>query len=142
MWSSGRYWQHVVVVYAQQSQTLERPFETPGVEQTIILNAPLREFPGKRALMFIGEFEPGASTPIHRHSGTEFLFVLEGEGVVEQPGREAKKLLPGSVTLFESPAGKNTFIHQAKNVNSTKRLKTLVLIIHSEGDPPALPLES
>ena len=123
-------------LYAQQERTLE----TPGVEQTVILNAPLVEFPGKRVLVFIGDFEPGAATPIHRHPGTEFLFVLEGEGIVEQPGRDPQKLQPGHVLLFEPDAEESTFIHQAKNQSGTHRMKTLVLIIHDEDVPAAMPL--
>ena len=125
-------------LYAQQERTLE----TPGVEQSVILNAPLAEFPGKRVLVFIGDFEPGAATPIHRHPGTEFLFVIEGEGVIEQRGRDPLDLRAGVVVLSEPGAGDAAFIHQAKNLSDTNRLKTLVLIIHDEGTPPAEPLKN
>ena len=125
-------------LYAQQERTLE----TPGVEQTVILNAPLVEFPGKRVLVFIGDFEPGAATPIHRHPGTEFLFVLEGEGVIEQRGRDPLNLRAGVVVLSEPDADDTAFIHQAKNLSDTNRLKTLVLIIHDEGTSPAEPLKN
>ena len=125
-------------LYAQQERTLE----TPGVEQTVILNAPLVEFPGKRVLVFIGDFEPGAATPIHRHPGTEFLFVLEGEGVIEQRGRDPLSLRAGVVVLSEPDADDTAFIHQAKNLSDTNPLKTLVLIIHDEGSPPAQPLKN
>ena len=125
-------------LYAQQERTLE----TPGVEQTIILNAPLVEFPGKRVLVFIGDFEPGAATPIHRHPGTELLFVLEGEGVIEQRGRDPLSLQAGVIVLSEPDADDTAFIHQAKNLSDTNRLKTLVLIIHDEGTPPAEPLQN
>ncbi|MCZ6886899.1 MAG: cupin domain-containing protein [Gammaproteobacteria bacterium] len=125
-------------LYAQQERTLE----TPGVEQTVILNAPLVEFPGKRVLVFIGDFEPGAATPIHRHPGTEFLFVLEGEGVIEQRGRDPLNLRAGVMVLSEPDADDTAFIHQAKNLSDTNRLKTLVLIIHDEGIPPAEPLKN
>ena len=125
-------------LYAQQERTLE----TPGVEQTIILNAPLVEFPGKRILVFIGDFEPGAATPIHRHPGTELLFVLEGEGVIEQRGRDPLSLQAGVIVLSEPDTDDTAFIHQAKNLSDTNRLKTLVLIIHDEGTPPAEPLQN
>ncbi len=125
-------------LYAKQEQTLA----TPGIEQTVILNAPLIEFPGKRALMFVGDFEPGASTPIHRHPGTEILFVLEGEGVIEQRGRDPVNLRAGVVVLSEPDADDTAFVHQARNLSDTSRMKTLVLIIHDEGGPAAEPLRN
>src|SRR5687768_3403939 len=60
---------------------------TPGVTQTPVFQSKLSEFPGKTVTVFSAVFEPGASTPLHQHTGTEFLYVLEGSGVVEQQGR-------------------------------------------------------
>ena len=114
--------------------------KTPGITQTIILNTPLAGFPGKQALMFIGDFEPGASTPRHLHPGTEFLFVLEGEGVIEQPGRSPVELNPGVGVFSEPEPDGHGFIHQAKNLSQTNRMKTLVLLIYDKDGPPAVPV--
>ena len=124
-----------------QGQGQEQRMATPGVTQTILLNAPLAEFPGKRAVMFIGNFEPGASTPKHRHHGTEFLFVLEGEGVIEQPGGSSHELKPGVAVFHEPPPGTNGFIHQAKNLSKTDSMKTLVLLIYDSELGPAIPVK-
>jgi len=34
------------------------------------------------------EFEPGQGTPIHTHEGIELMFVIEGEGVSIEDGKE------------------------------------------------------
>ena len=114
--------------------------ETPGVEQELLLTAPLSQFPGKRVTVFTGTFEPGASTPIHRHPGTEFLFVLEGKGVMNIRGREPRPLTEGKAVLVQPEAGEDSFIHQAVNLDATSGMKALVLVIHDDGTPPALPL--
>lgn len=115
--------------------------KTPGITQTIIFNTPLAGFPGKQALMFIGDFEPGASTPRHLHPGTEFLFVLEGDGVIEQPGQSPVELNPGVGVFSEPGPDANGFIHQAKNLSQTNRMKTLVLLIYDKDGPPAVPVD-
>jgi quercetin dioxygenase-like cupin family protein len=116
------------------------PVATPGVAQQVLLNAPLAQFPGKQVTVFTGEFAPGARTPLHRHPATELLFVLEGEGVMNIPGRKSHELTPGRVVLVEPGAGKDSFIHEAVNLSESDRMKTLVIVIHDQGTPPALPL--
>ena len=123
-------------IHAQQRLDVN----TPGISQTVLLNAPLAQFPGKQVLVFTGQFEPGASTPIHRHPGTELLYVLEGEGVMVLRGRESEQLTPGRVVLAEPDPGEDAFIHKAIHLSKTDRMKTLVFVIHDEGTPPALPV--
>lgn len=36
------------------------------------------------------EFEPGKGTPVHTHDGVEFMFVIDGEGVSVENGKEVK----------------------------------------------------
>ncbi|HVS13544.1 MAG TPA: cupin domain-containing protein [Thermoanaerobaculia bacterium] len=125
-----------VPIYAQD----EAPVETPEVEPQRLLNAELSQFPGKQITVFIGEFQPGAETPLHRHPATEILFVLEGEGVMHIQGRDSRELKQGNVVLVEPDVGEDSFIHQAVNLSQTERMRTLVIVIHDEGMPPALPL--
>ena len=125
---------------AQQTQQASG-VETPGIEQIYLLNQPLAEFPGKNVVVFIGDFEPGASTSLHQHPGTEFLFVLEGNGVMERPGREPAKLEPGVIVLSEPDPGESAFTHRAINSSETEGMKTLVLVIHDLGSPTMVPLE-
>jgi len=127
---------------ADAQQTVPRPpsVETPGIDQKILIDAPLAQFPGKRILVFTGTFEPGAKTSLHRHPGTELLYVLEGTGTMVLPGRDSETLTPGTMVLVEPRAGESSFTHQAINLSETKRMKTLVIVIHEQGTPPALPV--
>ncbi len=111
-------------VHAQRSAV-----ETPGVEQNYLLSQPMAEFPGKNVVVFTGHFDPGASTPIHRHPGTEFVFVLEGRGEMLRPGRAPVPLEPGVMVLSEPDPGERGFTHQARNLSETDGLKTLVIVI-------------
>lgn len=114
--------------------------ETPGIEQQLLLNAPLSQFPGKQVTIFIGDFEPGAETPVHRHPATEILYVLEGEGIMHIQGHDSRTLTQGNVVLIEPAASEDSFIHRAVNLSQADGMKTLVIVIHDEGTPPALPV--
>jgi quercetin dioxygenase-like cupin family protein len=114
---------------------------TPGVKQVTLLNEPLSQYPGKRAFMFLAEFEPGAEIPFHRHPGTEFLYVMEGVGIMERPGQPPRRVQEGTLILSEPEAGADAFTHQVYNASDTTPLKTLVLVLHDEGMPPALVVE-
>ena len=129
-----------LTAHAQEAAPRAPGVETPGIQQEILINAPLAQFPGKRILVFTGEFEPGAKTPFHRHPGTELLYVLEGTGIMVLPGRESENLTPGTMVLVEPDAGESSFTHQAINLSETNGLRTLVIVIHDEGTPPALPV--
>ena len=115
---------------------------TPGIQQTVLIDAPLAQFPGKRVVAFTGDFEPGAKTPLHLHPGTELLYVLAGSGTMVLPGREPEELTPGRMVLVEPRPGESGFTHQAVNLSRSEGMKTLVIVIHDEGTPPALPVES
>ena len=114
--------------------------DIPGVAQDVLLNAPLAQCPGKVVTVFTGEFEPGAATPFHRHPGTEILFVLEGNGEMHIQGRASQSLTPGRVVMVEPDDGRDAFVHKAANLSTTKKMKTLVMVIHDAGTPPAMPV--
>lgn len=44
----------------------------------------------KEASALLVEFEPGLGTPIHTHDGIELMFVIDGEGVSIENGKETK----------------------------------------------------
>lgn len=127
---------------AQEGTSRTRNVRTPGIEQNVLIDEPLAQFPGKHVLAFTGTFDPGAKTPLHRHPGTEFLYVLEGSGAMVLPDREgSEELTPGRMVLVEPMAGESSFIHQAVNLSTTEGMKTLVILIHDEGTTPALPVD-
>ena len=90
--------------------------------------------------MFTGQFEPGAATPLHKHPGTEILYVLEGNGEMHISGRDTRDLSAGNAVLVEPNPGAEYFIHQAVNGSDVDEMKTLVIVIHDIATPPALPV--
>ncbi len=70
--------------------------------------------PGREGVVARGEFNAGAAVPKHTHPGEEFVYVLEGELVVEIEGKPPAKLKAGDV--FFVPAGQ---VHSAKNPGKT-----------------------
>ena len=46
------------------------------------------------------EFEPGQGTPVHTHDGAELMFVIDGEGVSVENGKETK-IYTNSVVMAE-----------------------------------------
>ena len=104
------------------------------------MSAPLAQFPGKQITVFIGNFEPGSATPYHRHPGTELLFVLEGQGVMHIEGADSRELRAGTAVLVHPEPGQHSFTHQAVNTDQHQPMRNLVVVIHDEGTPPALPV--
>lgn len=116
------------------------PAGITGVTQEYLLSVPLAQFPGKQITVFIGNFEPGSATPFHRHPGTELLFVLEGQGVMHIAGADSRELRAGTAVLVHPDPGEDSFVHQAVNTDESRPMSNLVVVIHDEGTPPALPV--
>jgi quercetin dioxygenase-like cupin family protein len=54
-------------------------------------------------VMRVFDVEPGGHTPFHRHAFEHEVYVLAGEGVLVEEGREAR-LAPGDVVLVAPDA--------------------------------------
>jgi mannose-6-phosphate isomerase-like protein (cupin superfamily) len=115
--------------------------ETSTVTQEHLLSEPLTQFPGKQITVFVGNFPPGSATALHRHPGTELLFVLEGEGIMHIEGAESRELNSGNAVLVSPSPGMESFTHQAVNTDQGQTMRNLVVVIHDIGTPPALPVD-
>ena len=58
-----------------------------GLTRTVLMKKDLEADPKKEVTVFIAEYKPGAKSGKHYHPGQEFIYVLEGEGVMEE-GRQ------------------------------------------------------
>ena len=115
--------------------------ETPSVESKLLFSGPLKQCPGKRLTVGTGTFEPEAETPLHRHAGTEILYVLEGGGEMHIEGKGSGQLIPGIAWLVEPQEGEESFVHQAVNLSSTEARKTFLVLIHDEVTPTSSPVD-
>ena len=86
---------------------------------------------GKEALMSTVTYPPGGASPPHRHDAQVFVYVLEGELIMQVQGGPKVTLRPGD-TFYESP----TDVHAVSaNASQTAPAKFLVFILKDKGAP-------
>ena len=86
---------------------------------------------GKEVLMSTVTYPPGGASPPHRHDAQVFVYVLEGELIMQVQGGPKVTLKPGD-TFYESPSD----VHAVSaNASQTAPAKFLVLIIKDKGAP-------
>jgi cupin domain len=73
--------------------------------------------------------------------GQEFIYVLEGEGRIEEAGKPAVDLKPGVGVYFQSDPARPTYVHEGINLSQTKPLKLVTTLITEKGQPLAIPVK-
>ncbi len=106
-----------------------------GVTRNVILKKTLEADPTKEVSIFVAEFKPGARSGKHYHNGQEFIYVLEGEGRIEQMGKPPVDLKPG-VAVYCQTDPANT--HEGINLSKTNPLKLIAAIVIEKGKPLAI----
>ncbi len=102
---------------------------------TQLLSKDLTDLPGKEGLMITVEYPPGGSDPIHRHNAHAFVYVLEGEIVMQVRGGKEKVLTPGE-TFYEGPDDVHVV---GRNASRTKPAKFVVFLVKNKGAPVLVP---
>jgi quercetin dioxygenase-like cupin family protein len=126
-----------VLVVSIAGQTLAQE----GVTRTVILKQPLAADPTKEVTVFVFELKPGGRTGKHYHPGQEFIYVLEGEGRIQEAGKPPVDLKPGVGVYFQSDPAKPTYVHEGINLSQTKPLKLVTTLITEKGQPLAIPVK-
>jgi quercetin dioxygenase-like cupin family protein len=98
---------------------------------TPLISKDLAGVSGKEIEMYTVDFQPGYSSPVHRHDAQVFLYVLEGSIVTQVKGGREMTLTPGQ-SYYEDPADIHTV---SRNASSTKPAKFLVFLIKEKGAP-------
>ena len=102
---------------------------------TPLTSKDLEGLPGKEGALFLIEYPPGASDPVHRHNASVFVYVLEGSVVMQARGGEEVTLNKGE-TFFKSPED----IHVVgRNASQTEPAKFLAFFVKDKGAPVVLP---
>ena len=99
---------------------------------TPLLAKDLSGIPGKEGMMLTVEYAPGASDAIHRHNAHVFVYVLEGNIVMQVRGGKEVTLGPGQ-TFYEAPEDVHVV---GRNASKTERAKFLVMFVKDKGAPP------
>ena len=92
---------------------------------------------GKEVLMSTVTYPPGGASPPHRHDAQVFVYVLEGELIMQVQGGPKVTLRPGE-TFYESPSD----VHAVSaNASQTAPATFLVFIVKDKGTATTRPAQ-
>lgn len=130
----------LLVVIAAAVLGTHRVNAQEGVTRTVVMKQDLEADPSKEVTVFVADYKPGASTGKHYHPGQEFIYVLEGNGKIQEVGKPAVDLKPGVSIYFKSDPKKPSYVHEGTNLSKTDGMKLLVVLITEKGQPLAYPV--
>jgi quercetin dioxygenase-like cupin family protein len=88
--------------------------------------------PDKELLMLTVQYLPGGASLPHRHDAQVFVYVLEGEVLMQVEGSPVMTLRPGQ-TFYEDPADVHVV---SANASKTTPAKILVFMVKNKSAPP------
>ena len=110
------------------------PAEAADVKELFAID--LADYPGKEGLMIEVSYPLGAQDMVHRHNAHAFVYVLEGQIVMQVKGQPAVTLKAGQ-TFYEGP----TDIHVVgRNASSTEPARFVVVLLKAKGAPVLTPV--
>jgi quercetin dioxygenase-like cupin family protein len=111
------------------------PAEAADVKDLFAID--LADHPGKEARMIEVSYPPAAQDMVHRHDAHAFIYVLEGQIVMQVKGQPAVTLKAGQ-TFYEGP----TDIHVVgRNASSTAPARFVVVFLKAKGAPILTPVK-
>ena len=100
-----------------------------------LMSKDLTNIPGKEGLMILVDYPPGSKDAIHRHNAHAFVYVLEGEIVMQLRGGKETTVTAGQ-TFYEGPDD----IHiVGRNASKTKPARFVVFLVKDKGAPVVIP---
>jgi len=97
----------------------------------------LADYAGKEGRMIEVSYPPGARDMVHRHDAHAFVYVLEGEIVMQLKGKPAVTIKAGQ-TFYEGP----TDVHVVgRNVGNTEPARFVVVLLKAKGAPIFKPVQ-
>jgi quercetin dioxygenase-like cupin family protein len=97
--------------------------------------ADLADYPGKEGRMLEVSYPPGARDMAHRHDAHVFVYVLEGQIVMQVKGQPAVTLKAGQ-TFYEGPADVHVV---GRNASNTEPARFVVVLLKAKGAPVLTP---
>jgi quercetin dioxygenase-like cupin family protein len=111
------------------------PAEAADVKQLFVIDLP--DYPGKEGLMLEVSYPPGARDMVHRHNADAFVYVIEGEIIMQVKGKPAVTLKTGQ-TFYEGP----TDVHVVgRNASDTQPARFVVVLLKAKGAPVFTPVK-
>jgi quercetin dioxygenase-like cupin family protein len=110
---------------------------TPAFAAEPLMMKDIIGLPGKEVRVQTVDSAPGAASPVHRHNGQVFVYMLSGTMIMQVAGKPPVTVKPGE-TFYEDPADIHTM---SKNASKTEPAKFLVFMIMSKGAPTTVPVK-
>ena len=111
------------------------PAEAADVKELFAID--LVDYPGKEGRMLEVSYPPGARDMVHRHDAHAFVYVLEGQIVMQLKGKPAVTLKAGQ-TFYEGP----TDVHVVgRNASNTEPARFIVVLLKAKGAPVLTPVK-
>ena len=111
------------------------PAEAADVKELFATD--LADYPGKEGRMIEVSYPPGAQDVVHRHNAHAFVYVLEGQIVMQVRGGSAVTLKAGQ-TFYEGP----TDVHVVgRNASNTEPARFVVVLLKAKGAPVLTPVK-
>ena len=111
------------------------PAEAADVKELFAID--LADYSGKEGRMIEVSYPPGAQDMVHRHNAHAFVYVLEGQIVMQLKGKPAVTLKAGQ-TFYEGP----TDIHAVgRNASATEPARFVVVLLKAKGAPVFTPVK-
>jgi quercetin dioxygenase-like cupin family protein len=111
------------------------PAEAADVKELFAIDLP--DYPGKEGRMIEVSYPPGARDVVHRHDADAFVYVLEGQIVMQLKGKPAVTLTAGQ-TFYEGPADVHVM---GRNASDTKPARFVVVLLKAKGAPIFTPVK-
>lgn len=104
---------------------------------TPLMNQSFAELAGKEGVLLQVEYAPGATDAVHRHDAHVFVYVLEGNIVMQVRGGKETHLGPGQ-TFYESPSD----VHMVgRNASTTDPARFLAFFVKNSDAPVLTPVK-
>ena len=111
------------------------PAEAADVKELFAID--LADYPGKEGRMIEVSYPPGVVDPVHVHNAHAFVYVLEGQIVMQLKGQPAVTLRAGQ-TFYEGP----TDVHLVgRNASDTEPARFVVVLLKAKGAPILVPVK-
>src|SRR5881394_3308848 len=110
------------------------PGEAADVKELFAID--LADYPNKEGRIIEISYPPGAQDVVHRHDAHAFVYVLEGQIVMQLKDKPAVTLKAGQ-TFYEGPADVHVV---GRNTSSTEPARFVVVLLKGKGAPILTPV--
>ena len=109
------------------------PAEAADVKELFAID--LEDYAGKEGRMLEVSYPPGAQDIVHRHEAHAFVYVLEGQIIMQLKGKPPVTLKAGQ-TFYEGPIDVHVV---GRNASNTEPARFVVVLLKTKGAPILTP---